>query len=104
MVKKKQKLIKDLYLSKDSQRGPLKTFACLVEEIGELSSAIINDSRENLEEEAADVLAWLMSLANVCDFDLSDAFDKKYPGKCIKCNQFPCVCAIRKTGEGRPVK
>jgi NTP pyrophosphatase (non-canonical NTP hydrolase) len=98
MVKKRQKLIKELYHSKDAQRGPLKTFACLIEEIGELSRALLGNSEENLKEEAADVMAWLMSLANVSGFDLADAFDKKYPGKCIKCGCFPCICPIRKTG------
>jgi NTP pyrophosphatase (non-canonical NTP hydrolase) len=66
--------------------------------MGELARAILNNDRENLQEEMADTLAWLFSLANVCDIDLEDAFLKKYPLSCVKCNENPCCCIMRKKG------
>jgi NTP pyrophosphatase (non-canonical NTP hydrolase) len=49
------------------------------EEIGELARALARrDSRENLEEEFADVVAWLCTLANINDVDLAAAIRKKY--------------------------
>jgi NTP pyrophosphatase (non-canonical NTP hydrolase) len=39
-----------------------------------------NDDRANLEEEFADVVAWLCTLANINDVDLAAAITKKYLG------------------------
>jgi len=99
-----QELIRRLYISKDSERGPSLTYLCLAEEMGELARAILNNDRENLEEEMADTLAWLFSLANVCQVDLEKAFETKYPMRCIKCQSDPCKCHLRKRGmpDNRP--
>ena len=48
-----------------------------VEEVGELATALTGDDHKNKEEEFADVLAWLCTLANVNDVDLEKAI-KKY--------------------------
>jgi len=45
-----------------------------------------------LQDEFADVLAWLASLANVVNVDLEAAALGKYRGKCPKCSQAPCNC------------
>ena len=53
-----------------------------IEEVGELSHALARgDDRANLEEEFADVLAWLCTLANINDVNLSEVVMKKYLGE-----------------------
>ena len=46
-----QRLMKDLYLAKDKQRGLEKTFLWLVSEIGELSEALRENKREKIEHD-----------------------------------------------------
>ena len=73
-----QRKIYEEYYEKDSERGLERTFMWFIEEVGELSEAIIKGTRESVEEEIADVFAWLVSLANLLDIDLCNAFIKKY--------------------------
>lgn len=90
-----QRLIKDIYFDKDSKRGVDKTFVWFVEEVGELASEVHKQkSREKLEEEFADVFAWLFSLANLENIEIEEALRKKYPGKCSKCGKIPCLCGV----------
>jgi len=72
-----QRFIESKYFEKDFNRGLEATALWLVEEVGELSEAIIKKS-EKVEEELADVLAWLLSVANLLGVDVCDAFKKKY--------------------------
>ncbi len=76
-----QKHISERYEKVDRQRGWPKTFAFFIEEVGELATALTGDDRANLEEEFADVIAWLCTLANISDVDLSVALKKKYLGE-----------------------
>ena len=80
-----QQFIRDKYHATDSQRGTPATFMWFIEEIGELSTALAHngvgkiptqEQRANLDEEFADVLAWLCTLANINDVDLARALDK----------------------------
>ncbi|WP_457741606.1 MazG nucleotide pyrophosphohydrolase domain-containing protein [Thermococcus sp.] len=87
-----QEMIREIYFHKDSKRGVEKTFLWFVEEVGELSEAIRKGDREAMEEEFADVLAWLASLANLLGVDLEEATKKKYPGVCPYCGKKPCEC------------
>ena len=78
-----QKLIRERYYATDVARGAPGTYLWFVEEVGELAHAIANRERgkldqANLEEEFADVLAWLATLANICDVDLTKAIADKY--------------------------
>lgn len=73
-----QKHISDKYEKVDRERGTPKTFIWFIEEIGELATALNGDDRANLEEEFADVVAWLCTLANINDIDLAEAIRKKY--------------------------
>jgi NTP pyrophosphatase (non-canonical NTP hydrolase) len=78
-----QQLIRERYFATDSARGAPGTYLWFVEEVGELAHAIANRERgkldqANLEEEFADVLAWLETLANICDVDLAKAVHDKY--------------------------
>lgn len=73
-----QKHIFDRYEKVDRARGTPKTFVWFIEEVGELATALNSTDRANLEEEFADVLAWLCTLANINDVDLAEALKKKY--------------------------
>lgn len=105
-IRKFQSLIRDMYFDKDVARGIPGTFMWLMEEVGELSSALRETSqmdqaadpeayqakRQNLKLEFADVLAWLTTIANVADIDLDAAIMEKYGSGCPGCQQFVCVC------------
>ncbi len=82
-IVKFQELIRKRYFKTDSERGISKTFLWLSEEFGELAHALAKYERgdadiENLRDEFADVLAWLTTLANITDIDLTDAIHSKY--------------------------
>uniref|UniRef100_A0A7C2V9C7 Nucleotide pyrophosphohydrolase n=1 Tax=Ignisphaera aggregans TaxID=334771 RepID=A0A7C2V9C7_9CREN len=81
-----QDFIKNEYYERDSARGLYATFTWLVEEVGELAEAILNNNKEGIEEEIADVLAWTISIANLLGIDVVKAFEKKYSGAKI-CNE-----------------
>ena len=88
-----QQLIDKMYSHKDRARGPEGTFLWLMEEIGELAAAIAEDKDQlSKSEEFADVLAWLVTLANVENIDLSDALHAKYGQGCPGCGKMVCKC------------
>lgn len=88
-----QQLIDKMYSHKDRQRGSAGTFLWLMEEIGELAAAIAEDKDEaSKSEEFADVMAWLVTLANVEGIDLSDALQAKYGRGCPGCGKMVCSC------------
>jgi len=91
-IKEFQRMIREIYYHKDLKRGIERTFLWFVEEVGELSEAIRKNDFEAMEEEFADVLAWLASLANLLGVDLEEAAKKKYPGVCPYCGKKPCEC------------
>jgi NTP pyrophosphatase (non-canonical NTP hydrolase) len=76
-----QKHISEKYEKVDRERGTPKTFLWFIEEIGELATALNGTDRANLEEEFADVIAWLCTLANINDVDLAAAIARKYLGE-----------------------
>ncbi len=80
-----QQLIRERYHETDSARGVPGTFMWLIEEVGELATSLQDCAPErnpsqadldNLEEEFADVLAWLTTLANIAGVDLAAAVSK----------------------------
>lgn len=81
-----------MYYEKDVQRGVDGTFMWLMEEVGELASALRGDDRENLAEEFADVIAWLVTIANVAEVDLTAALTAKYGHGCPGCKRLVCEC------------
>ncbi|PHQ36082.1 MazG nucleotide pyrophosphohydrolase domain-containing protein [Rhodopirellula bahusiensis] len=89
-----QKHIHRMYYDKDVARGVDGTFMWLMEEVGELASALRGDDRENLAEEFADVIAWLFTIANVADIDLAEALSNKYGNGCPGCRRFECECSL----------
>ena len=85
-------MMQRLYFSRDLQRGPEGVLGRLEEEIKELKEAIQIRDKVSIEEEMADVYAWLSSLANILDVDLEHVAQKKYDGACPKCTTVPCKC------------
>ena len=77
-----QKHISAKYESTDRARGTPATWLWFCEEFGELARALArNDDRKNIEEEFADCIAWLCTLANINDIDLAAAVTRKYLSK-----------------------
>jgi len=93
-----QAWIRDMYYEKDLQRGIPGTFMWLIEEVGELATALRDGDRENQIEEFADVLAWLTTIANVAEVDLTEALNRKYGTGCPGCGNRICTCP----DEGKP--
>ena len=88
-----QRHIREMYFAKDAARGIEGTFMWLMEEVGELASALRkNDDPENLSEEFADVIAWLTTIANVAGVDLNQALIQKYGRGCPGCAKLVCSC------------
>lgn len=90
-----QQRIKDLYGAKDAARGVEGTFMWFMEEVGELSAALRNGTNEERVLEFADVLAWLVTLANCTGVDLDEAVRRKYGGGCPGCGKTPCACGTK---------
>jgi NTP pyrophosphatase (non-canonical NTP hydrolase) len=87
-----QRLIRAMYFEKDEARGVDGTFMWLMEEVGELAAALRSGSHEDKMEEFADVLAWLTTIANVANVDLTEAVTRKYGSGCPGCGRFACTC------------
>ncbi|MEZ6187253.1 MAG: MazG nucleotide pyrophosphohydrolase domain-containing protein [Planctomycetota bacterium] len=62
------------------------------------SRALRGDDRQNLEEEFADVFAWLVTLASIKGVDLAAA-SQKYAQGCPRCSATPCACRRRERQE-----
>jgi len=73
-----QRHVSERYEKADRERGSAGTFLWFIEEVGELATALHGKDRVNLEEEFADVFAWLCTLANINDVDLARAVTAKY--------------------------
>lgn len=91
-IQELQVLIERMYSAKDRERGSAGTFLWFVEEVGELAAALANGSREEQAAEFADVIAWLVTLANVNEIDLTAALEAKYGAGCPGCGRFVCIC------------
>lgn len=68
-----QQIVKDRYYSIDNERGIYHTALWFHEEVGELSAAIARGDAENAKEEFADVLMWMLTLANLMGVDMEEA-------------------------------
>jgi NTP pyrophosphatase (non-canonical NTP hydrolase) len=88
-----QELMRRIYYRRDSTRGVDRTLIRTFGELGELGDAVLRKKdHAAIADEMADVLAWLCSLANLLDVDLSAALTKKYDGVCSRCKKAPCEC------------
>ena len=88
-----QELIRGMYHDRDVERGIDGTFMWLMEEVGELATALREGSHADRLEEFADVLAWLTTIANVAEVDLSEAVIQKYGSGCPGCGEWVCRCS-----------
>jgi NTP pyrophosphatase (non-canonical NTP hydrolase) len=88
-----QETLRRTYYQRDARRGRDATFRWMTEEVGELARALRHGDRDELEHEFSDVLAWLVSLANLAGVDLSAAMER-YAHGCPRCSASPCVCAF----------
>jgi NTP pyrophosphatase (non-canonical NTP hydrolase) len=68
-----QQIVKDRYFKTDNERGIYHTALWFHEEVGELSSAIASGDKQNAKEEFADVLMWLLTLANLMEVNMEEA-------------------------------
>lgn len=87
-----QKLMESIYFERDKKRGIPTTYVWFISEVGELADAVIKGKKEEAGEEAADVIAWLLSLCNLMDIDLEKVVYEKYGKGCPKCHAIPCRC------------
>ena len=89
-----QDMMRRIYFHRDSRRGATGTYDWLVEEVEELREALKEKNSKAMEDEFADVFAWLASLANVVNVDLEKVAITKYNNRCPKCGQTPCKCSF----------
>jgi NTP pyrophosphatase (non-canonical NTP hydrolase) len=87
-------MMQRLYFHRDSKRGTEGTYDWLVDEVEELGEALHVGDKVALENEFADVIAWLASLANVVGVDLEKTALVKYNDRCPKCGHSPCQCTF----------
>jgi NTP pyrophosphatase (non-canonical NTP hydrolase) len=91
-IEEAQEMMRRIYLERDRTRGVVGTLDRMLDELEELREAIQNDDSNEIADEIGDVFAWLCSLANLLDIDLSKALYKKYSDVCSKCKKSPCDC------------
>lgn len=96
-IREFQNRIEAIYFDKDNARGVPGTFLWFAEEVGELARAIKDGDSESLQEEFADVAAWLVSLASLSGIDIEAAVEK-YEDGCPKCSSTPCLCGESRSG------
>lgn len=90
-IKEFQDMIEKMYFERDSKRGVPGSFMWFTEEVGELSEALMRKKGRKLEEEFADVAAWLFTLASISGVDMEKAIGK-YKKGCPRCRKIPCRC------------
>ncbi len=92
-IEEAQEMMRRIYLERDRARGVEGTLKRTFDELEELRETLDNNEpMEAIADEVADVFAWLCSLANLMELDIADAFYKKYPNICSKCEKSPCEC------------
>ncbi|MHA1480405.1 MAG: MazG nucleotide pyrophosphohydrolase domain-containing protein [Candidatus Thorarchaeota archaeon] len=92
-TKDAQDLIRRIYLDRDKERGIERALLRTFEELAELSDAIQrNKSLKDIEDEIADVFAWIISIANLLEINLGEVLLSKYHNACSRCKKTPCVC------------
>ena len=86
-----QDVIERTFGERDRARGIPSTVAWLAEELGELAQAVRKGTVEQQQHEFGDVLAWVATLANQMNIDLTAAV-RRYESGCPRCGAIPCAC------------
>jgi NTP pyrophosphatase (non-canonical NTP hydrolase) len=86
-----QDVIDRTFGHRDRARGTAASVAWLCEEVGELAQAVRKGSVDDQLHEFADVIAWVATLANQMDIDLTKALER-YAHGCPRCHSIPCTC------------
>lgn len=86
-----QATIRATYGERDRDRGVDAAMGWLVEELGELSRAIRRQGHEERVEEFSDVVAWVLTLADLTGVDVAEAM-VRYRNGCPRCSEKPCQC------------
>lgn len=100
-----QRMFAEIYPVSQAETSLGTTFARLIEELGELTTAVrmFETESEYFLSEAADLFAWLMRIPNIIDQKnqvtkqtrgkwLEQAFYQAYPGSCQDCHKAICKC------------
>ncbi len=77
-LKELREIIREKYYEKDKRSGELFLLAVLFEEVGELAEAVRKRDLKSIEEELADVLFMVLSLANLFDVDVESKLLEKF--------------------------
>jgi NTP pyrophosphatase (non-canonical NTP hydrolase) len=86
-----QDSIRRTYLERDAARGLDGTFRWLVEEVGELARALRHEDGAARAHEVSDVIAWVLSVANLAGVRAEEAM-ARYANGCPRCDSSPCRC------------
>jgi NTP pyrophosphatase (non-canonical NTP hydrolase) len=86
-----QTAIEETYGARDRARGEAAAFLWFVEEVGEMAEAIRRGTADERQGEFGDVLAWLVTLANLHGVDMAAAA-ARFSAGCPKCRGRPCTC------------
>jgi len=78
-----QRSLEERYGSIDASSGPLFLLSVLMEECGELASAL-RHHEENAAEEVVDVIFCALSIANLLNTDVERALYEKYLNRTLK--------------------
>jgi len=88
-----QEMMRRVYFERDRARGVDRTVLRTFQELSELSEKIMEQRNQSeIASEMADVFAWVCSLANLLNVDLSEALSEKYGDRCSRCRASPCRC------------
>ena len=74
--------------------GREKVWLHVAEELGEISRAFRFNQNREIQEELADLFAWLAAFCNLLKINLPEATYSAYPEKCITCNHEVCRCDL----------
>ncbi len=77
-LKELREIIREKYYETDKRSGELFLLAVLFEEVGELAEAVRKRDLKSIEEELADVLFMVLSLANLFDVDVESKLLEKF--------------------------
>ena len=77
-VRELREEIRKRYHEIDRKSGELFLLAVLFEEVGELAEAVRKGIRAHIEEELADVLFMVLSLANLFEVEPEEVLVRKY--------------------------